>query len=57
MAQSSNSELWRALRPVTVLAAAILAVAIIVMDMRTPATPDPLATATESQASEAPVKK
>lgn len=36
MASREMSELWKALRPITILAAAVLAAAIFIMDLRAP---------------------
>lgn len=36
MASREMSELWKALRPITLLAAAVLAAAIFIMDLRAP---------------------
>ena len=36
MASREMSELWKALRPITILAAAVLAAAVFLMDLRAP---------------------
>jgi negative regulator of sigma E activity len=36
MADRARSDLWKALRPITILAAVVLAAAIFIMDLRAP---------------------